>query len=84
MYPRPLLRAEGEAMTGWNLPPGCTQADIDRAYGHSDPECEACGKQTDDLEREIVHGRSRLLCGKCVAGWERHCEDKLERAKEKR
>ena len=23
-------------MTGWNLPPGCTDADVDRAYGGSE------------------------------------------------
>lgn len=26
-------------MSGWNLPPGCTNADIDRAMGYDD-ECE--------------------------------------------
>ena len=29
-------------MTGWNLPPGCTTADIDRAAGGDLPEAE-CG-----------------------------------------
>ena len=69
-------------MTGWNLPPGCTDADIDRAMGGDDPCCAGCGKQTDDLEREIVHGKPRLLCDHCSAAWERACDDKLERQRE--
>jgi hypothetical protein len=30
-------------MAGWNLPPGCTDADIERAYGGEGP-CAVCGQ----------------------------------------
>lgn len=33
-------------MTGWNLPPGCTYADIERAYGGDGP-CAVCGQPVD-------------------------------------
>lgn len=33
-------------MTGWNLPPGCSVADIDRAAGIGVP-CEVCGGDPD-------------------------------------
>lgn len=33
-------------MTGWNLPPGCTTADIDRAAGVGEP-CFVCGRDPD-------------------------------------
>jgi hypothetical protein len=31
-------------MTGWNLPPGCTPADIDRAAGAL-VRCSVCGRE---------------------------------------
>ena|SRR6267154_4781490 len=34
-------------MTGWNLQPGCTTQDIDRAAGAYD-RCEVCGEAVDD------------------------------------
>lgn len=47
-------------MTGWNLPPGCTQAMIDRAFGgdedESEFECSACedlGYEVDAIEGTI-------------------------------
>jgi hypothetical protein len=33
-------------MTGWNLPPGCTVADIERAAGTEQP-CDVCGQMAD-------------------------------------
>jgi predicted Zn-ribbon and HTH transcriptional regulator len=30
-------------MSGWNLPPGCTPSDVDRAAGAYDAECDHCG-----------------------------------------
>jgi len=32
---------------GWSLPPGCTQAHIDAAYGTEQP-CDVCGYDVDD------------------------------------
>lgn len=32
---------------GWDLPPGCTMADIERAAGGDGP-CEVCGEHVDD------------------------------------
>ena len=32
---------------GWDLPPGCSQADIDRAAGMGQP-CEMCGQSVDN------------------------------------
>jgi uncharacterized protein YjbI with pentapeptide repeats len=40
------------------------------------------GLRGEDLDREIVHGKPRLLCDRCLAAWERACEDKLGRARE--
>jgi hypothetical protein len=34
-------------MTGWNMPPGCTYADLDRAFGEEGP-CSVCGQTIDD------------------------------------
>lgn len=34
-------------MTGFNLPPGCTNVDIDRAAGVG-VVCECCGRDVDD------------------------------------
>lgn len=53
-------------MTGWNLPPGCTQADIDRAMGGDEPRCWACHDETDDLEEVYFRGGIRLMCWKCA------------------
>lgn len=48
-------------MTGWNLPPGCTQADIDRAFGGED-EC-------DHEEYETDVGMGRAECQICGHRW---------------
>ena len=37
-------------MRNWNLPPGCTDEDIDRHMGAYEPQCEGCGKYTDEGE----------------------------------
>lgn len=34
---------------GWSLPPGCSQHDIDSAFGNEEP-CQHCGKDSDDCE----------------------------------
>ena len=54
-------------MTGCNLPPGCTQADIDRAMG-CEPRCSECGKETasDDLELVYWKGRKLWICPDCT------------------
>jgi hypothetical protein len=38
-------------MSGWNLPPGCTTADIDRAMGLDEP-CRMCWQFPDDCSCE--------------------------------
>jgi len=48
----------------WNLPPGCTDADVDRAMGGDEPRCWACGEETDELEGCWYRGRLRMLCSK--------------------
>jgi DNA-directed RNA polymerase subunit RPC12/RpoP len=54
-------------MTGWNLPPGCTDADIDRALGGDDPRCSECGAETqaEDLEMVWYRGRALYVCHNC-------------------
>ncbi len=54
-------------MTGWNLPPGCTTTDIDRAAGLPAPLCcleceleeciepEKCKKYQEEMEGEDEH-----------------------------
>lgn len=37
----------GIDVTGWNLPPGCTYADLEAAMGTENP-CEVCGRWSDD------------------------------------
>jgi hypothetical protein len=53
-------------MTGWNLPPGCTDADIDRAApGGDDPrqyECDCCGKPSRTLHRILPGPNSNAPC----------------------
>lgn len=34
-------------MSGFNLPPGCSVADIERAFGSEGP-CDCCGRSVDD------------------------------------
>lgn len=34
---------------GWSLPPGCSNSDIDRAFGAEGP-CARCGEAVDDCE----------------------------------
>ena len=54
-------------MTPFNLPPGCTDADIDRAMGANDPRCSACGRETsgDDMESVLHKGRWLWFCPEC-------------------
>lgn len=56
-------------MAGWNLPPGCTDADVDRAMGGAEPRCCACGSE-EELE-EVWYRGQRLMCSRCAA----HLED---------
>lgn len=39
-------------MSGWNLPPGCTNDDIDRAMGYDGSRCATCGEFRPDCECE--------------------------------
>lgn len=48
-------------MTGWNLPPGCTQDDIDRAFGGYEDECEHEAYQID--------WQGRAHCDRCEESW---------------
>lgn len=34
-------------MTGWNLPPGCSSRDIERAFGEESP-CDVCGQWSEN------------------------------------
>lgn len=36
---------------GWDLPPGCTHADIDRAMGGDDVECPDCDGENKECKR---------------------------------
>ena len=47
-------------MTGWNLPPGCTDADIDRAFG-GDEECYH--------EEFEINYEGRAHCDRCGETW---------------
>ena len=49
-------------MTGWNLPPGCTQADIDRAMGWDEP----CWHDPKGVEIDL-DGYAECVCGQ---GWQ--------------
>lgn len=56
-------------MSGWNLPPGVTDADIDRAMGGEAP-CAFCGVDLGDHESaEAVTSRgvTRWACDTCAA-----------------
>ncbi len=54
-------------MPGWNLPPGCTDADVDRAMGGDEPRCYVCGEYRDieDLEPVWMNGHEKPVCGRC-------------------
>ena len=54
-------------MANWNLPPGCTDADVDRAMGGDEPRCWFCHGETDELEWVYWRGDRRLSCGECAA-----------------
>lgn len=60
----PLSVANGNCedciVTGWNLPPGCTDADIDRAMGGYD-ECHH--------EEFEINYEGRAECGQCGEKW---------------
>jgi hypothetical protein len=47
-------------MTGWNLPPGCTPRDIDRAMG-AYSRCEECGR-----EMEVDEDNEEQICARCA------------------
>ena len=55
-------------MTGWNLPDGCTNADIDRAMGGG-VRCFGCEEEIEDEEVESVwwRGKEYPACSKCAA-----------------
>lgn len=41
-------------MSGWNLPPGCTTNDIDRASG-AVVHCTLCGREFDPTPEDEMH-----------------------------
>lgn len=45
---------------GWDLPPGCTQRDIERAMGADGPDCALCGAVTGG------HNTHKCDCGDYV------------------
>ena len=47
-------------MTGWNLPPGCTDKDIDDAFGGDGLSCDECGALNDEDAEECGECGSRL------------------------
>lgn len=55
-------------MANYNLPPGVTDADIDRAMGGDEPRCWCCGEWVEDVESAecVVEGTTRLLCDPCA------------------
>ena len=59
-------------MTGWNLPDGCTNADIDRAMGGDSPRCsnEHCGLEVDSWDDMIECAdrgdRETFMCKECA------------------
>lgn len=56
---------------GWDLPPGCTLADIDRQFGGPDPEeCRFCGDTLERLSEGLLienccQACAQLLCVHC-------------------
>lgn len=65
-------------MTGWNLPPGCTSADIDRAMG-MDATCDVCGCPADSCicpECPVCQVAGRIECYAVVEN-----EDKVDHHK---
>ena len=51
-------------MTGWNLPPGCTNADIEAAFGGDGP-CDVCGQDVDHCicpECPVCRGVGDPIC----------------------
>lgn len=59
----------------WNLPPGCTDADIDRAAPGYDEanayQCDCCGRMVEKerIGRVWAYGIETYACDKC-RGWE--------------
>lgn len=47
---------------GWNLPPGCTQRDIDRAYGQPDEQCAGCGEDLREEDTAVCYVCRRSFC----------------------
>lgn len=48
-------------MTGWNLPPGCTDADIDRAVQGDEPPHEPTREEQEADAWEYWHRRAAAL-----------------------
>ena len=68
-------------MIGWNLPPGCTQRDIDEAFG-DDSVCEVCGHAFPDGQLGWVRVRSCAkvwACEGCTPDPDRLREEAQER-----
>lgn len=50
-------------MTGWNLPPGCTDADTD---GPSGPFCSVCGDQINEDRDSYILVKGKFLHVSCA------------------
>jgi hypothetical protein len=65
-------------MTGWNLPPGCTPLDVDRAMGCL-TRCASCGKEI--YANEDLEGVEEYICSSCDGddAYDRMRDEKMER-----
>lgn len=69
---------------GWDLPPGCSQRDIDNAMGGDNdcidcPECNGTGKVFDDGAPDAVP----IVCSKCGGeGIREMTGEEIEKAKQ--
>lgn len=58
---------------GWDLPPGCSHADIDRAMGGSLDICPDCEGEGKILNESNCCGAA-IICGDLCAKCKEHCE----------
>ena len=45
----------------WNLPPGCSQSDIDRAYGYDQPDRPNIDAYDEEIESMTISERMNQL-----------------------
>jgi DNA-directed RNA polymerase subunit RPC12/RpoP len=65
-------------MTGWNLPDGCTDRDIELAMGCL-TRCASCGKEV--RHNEDLEGIDEYICSSCDgdAAYDRMRDEKMEK-----